>query len=689
MVVPSSSSSLSQQRNFSQQLHSALSPNHLNPHSSNSAYSSYASSISSVPGSRPASPASMNAGITINVPSPPPSPTAYQLKTFVSSAPSTPPVSTVINVGTPNNLTPSSSSSSYFPNVNTAPPQSTSVSLLSLLTQPVTRMVLVLTFIISAVALGGKFPEHCTAPTHVIHSREYLSLLASPFVVPLAPSILIGAQLNLVSSLVLAVSNILSLAIFEDHLTSIFNGDGSRIFRNLFVIIMVLTMAFRQLSGFIFSRSTGWAIPVLFFSDSMYECNLGLAPYLFALLIIQALFPISNEKPTSLWNLRRSHIQLFLCLINVVPKTIVWWAGTGMVVGFFSAMIIWFQRQRGRWGGKVKASAAEKQFWEAEVFENILEDDEAFSDSTLAGESAAPFREKKAGVSCWIALAHVIPTFLIGLLILISSNQIHTFQPDVPNAILNSSIEPQTPYLLTLILMTAPRKQGAAYIKETLTSYLNNFPDEEVDPLYSRIQIVVYTHFSDFPAYDEANAYFDKIPKARKHVKWMREAGFEKNHRLHLLSAIRKIGTMEESVYLGIMEDDFPFCEGGWQEMLNTIYAANRQVQDHCGVFVGTGGSGLIFKRSVALTASFILENDMQVFANGMLPPPPDITLQNCMLGEHDFCSSCAGTIVTSKTLLQRHLGYNSSSSRDGYDEDEFQCGWRQPFNGLPDVHSL
>ncbi|KAH7054159.1 hypothetical protein BKA57DRAFT_390215 [Linnemannia elongata] len=137
------------------------------------------------------------------------------------------------------------------------------------------------------------------------------------------------------------------------------------------------------------------------------------------------------------------------------------------------------------------------------------------------------------------------------------------------------------------------------------------------------------------------------------------------------------------------MEDDFPFCEDGWQEMLNTIYRAHTEVKDHCGVFVGTGGSGLIFKRSVALTASFILESDVQTAALGLTAPPPDISLQDCLMGKHEFCSSCAGTLVTSRTLLQRHLGYNSSTSGDGYDKNQFQCGWRQPFNGMPNVHTL
>ncbi|KAF9138432.1 hypothetical protein BG015_002387 [Linnemannia schmuckeri] len=691
MVVSSSStSSLTQQRNLlSQQLHSSLSSQHLNP---NPSYSSYASSIASAPGSRPSSPAAMNVGTTINVPTPPQSPTAFQLKTFASSssAPPTPPISTVITVGTPVAQTPSSSTSSYFPNIIAPQVQQQSPSLLSLLNQPVTRAVVVLTVILSLVGLGGKFPEHCVSPSYVLYAGEYLSLIASPFVIPLTPSLLAAAQVGLVSSVILATTNILSLALFEDQLTTVFNGDGSRIFRNLFLVMMALTMALRTLMGFVFSRATGWHIPELFFSDSMFECNFGLAPYLFGLLMVQSLFPTSNEKAPSFWNMRRTHVQLILCLVNVIPKTIVWWAGAGMTVGFFASLAISFQRRLGRWGGKVKTSTFEKNVWEEEIYEAMLAEDESFSDSTVTNDPSTPFKEKKSSLSStWKVMAYVLPTLLFVLLILVGCNQYHTFREDIPNDVISRTIEPQTPYLLTLVLMTAPRKRGATYIKETLSSYLANFPDEEVDSLYSRIQIVVYTHFTDFPGYDDAKAHFDTIPKARKHVKWVRDEGSEKNQRKHLVSAIRKIGTVDESVYLGVMEDDFPFCDNGWQEMLNTIYRAHTEVKDHCGIFVGTGGSGLIFKRSVALTASFILESDVQTAALGLTAPPPDISLQDCLMGEHEFCSSCAGTLVTSRTLLQRHLGYNSSTSGDGYDKNQFQCGWRQPFNGMPNVHTL
>lgn len=60
---------------------------------------------------------------------------------------------------------------------------------------------------------------------------------------------------------------------------------------------------------------------------------------------------------------------------------------------------------------------------------------------------------------------------------------------------------------------------------------------------------------------------------------------------------------------------------------------------------------------------------------------PPDIIIQQCLLGELPECSTCSDSLVTSKTLLMYHIGYNTSTSEDRtYKKNEFQCGWRHPF---------
>ncbi|KAF9387712.1 hypothetical protein BGX21_000480 [Mortierella sp. AD011] len=145
----------------------------------------------------------------------------------------------------------------------------------SLISQPVTRTVIVLTVIQSLIALGGKFPDHCTAPSHVYYAGQYSTMLASPFIVPLTPALLTSAQQTLSTALLLAISNFASLALFEERLTAIFSGNGSRIFRNLFIATIALVLMMRQVLGFVFSRALGWQFPQLFFSDSMHECNLG------------------------------------------------------------------------------------------------------------------------------------------------------------------------------------------------------------------------------------------------------------------------------------------------------------------------------------------------------------------------------------------------------------------------------
>ncbi|KAH7046999.1 hypothetical protein BKA57DRAFT_384916, partial [Linnemannia elongata] len=455
----------------------------------------------------------------------------------------------------------------------------------------ITRIVVVLTVLQSLLGLGGKFPEHCSAPSHVLYGGEYLGLLISPFVVPLAPTLLKSAHQTLGIAVMLGISNLISFGLFEERLTTVFRGNrtrrsnasinrnSTRIFRNLVLVIVVLVMGLRQLLGFIFNRSLGWAFPSLFFSDSVIECNLGLAPFLFALLVIQAFLPDDSDPwtsspsspSTSIFAFRRIYVQIILCLFNVIPKAISWWAGSGLIVGFVVSLD---SDSDGRLS--LESTATSSPVLSTTNF------------STVPGymkERTTSYIVRRLG-------GYVLPMIAILFFILVVTNQLHNYKPNVTDDVLNNAIEPTTPFLLTLVIMTAPRRDGMAFIKPTLSSYLAAFPDvDEPDhPLYSRIQVIVYTHVTNHPRFDEAEEFFETDPKARKHVKWIREDGAEKSQRKHLISAIRKIGTSEDSVYLGIMEDDFPFCEGGFQTMLNTIYEADRQVKDHCGVFITTGG---------------------------------------------------------------------------------------------------
>lgn len=60
---------------------------------------------------------------------------------------------------------------------------------------------------------------------------------------------------------------------------------------------------------------------------------------------------------------------------------------------------------------------------------------------------------------------------------------------------------------------------------------------------------------------------------------------------------------------------------------------------------------------------------------------PPDIVMQECLAGNLPECNECSNTLVTSKTLLMYHIGFNTSTSEDrAYKKHDFQCGWRHPF---------
>lgn len=87
--------------------------------------------------------------------------------------------------------------------------------------------------------------------------------------------------------------------------------------------------------------------------------------------------------------------------------------------------------------------------------------------------------------------------------------------------------------------------------------------------------------------------------------------------------------------------------------------------------------SGLFLKPAITNLASKLLLKYADM--------PPDIIIQKCLLGEFSECSECSDTLVTSKTLLMYHIGYNTSTSDDRvYKKDEFQCGWRHPFVSPP-----
>lgn len=131
---------------------------------------------------------------------------------------------------------------------------------------PITRYTIFLSLILSTLHFLGIVQLTCSSPTYVIHRFDILNLFLSPFFcLPTLKHVLIFAW------------NLLILGLFEESLTHMLGGSDR--FIQVFFSIVLSVCTLRQGIGYLFSKSTGWAVPSLFFSESLHECSQG--KYLF------------------------------------------------------------------------------------------------------------------------------------------------------------------------------------------------------------------------------------------------------------------------------------------------------------------------------------------------------------------------------------------------------------------------
>ncbi|KAM0748882.1 hypothetical protein T439DRAFT_56473 [Meredithblackwellia eburnea MCA 4105] len=153
-------------------------------------------------------------------------------------------------------------------------------------------------------------------------------------------------------------------------------------------------------------------------------------------------------------------------------------------------------------------------------------------------------------------------------------------------------------------------------------------------------------------------------------------------------------------------------------------YEAEEESSGHCGLFFATGGSGLAMRGFVAAKLPQLLlgsqdpDGELRDSMRGQVrteqegADTPDLVIQDCLRGRVKGCEVCAPAperdwtggsrrgvsvvagdrwgksgLVGTEKLLQMHLGYNASTLPGRtYGKEEWACGWRQPFNGEPDV---
>lgn len=464
---------------------------------------------------------------------------------------------------------------------NSEKEKSKSQKLLCLWPLPVvTRYVIAISLMVSALNFVGLIQVSCSAPSYVIHRFALADLVRSPF--------LFDWSLH---GVFIFLWNVLILGLFEESLTHMLGG--TRRFLHVLGGIFLTVCALRQGLGYLFSKSTGWAVPVLFFSNSIHECNqgkslnildtrdtnvllylAGIAPFLFALLTVQSLsiddkyiMIYGEEDAGHKLTVRKVTLQLLMCLVNYAVKNILWWSLTGLLTGYLAAVII------------ETCLVRERRGWDEKSLT-----DRVFFDGYYA-------QRTPLWRLLWSALKKGAIVLLITLPALLVFNTFYYMRDGLvdPSAL---NILTQDRYMFTFVVMTAPRRGDPPLLSQTIESYLENWPiDPEPGSLYSRLQMLVYTHFSNHSQYDAAKERFSNDLRGQKYIKWVREDGNEMNQRLHVSKALELAADSFESSYIALVEDDFPVCGSKeWHEIENVIYEANINVPDHCGVFVGTGG---------------------------------------------------------------------------------------------------
>lgn len=419
-----------------------------------------------------------------------------------------------------------------------------------------------------------------------------------------------------------------------------------------------------------------------------------MAPFLFALLIIQSvsiddkyiLIFGNDENSNHKLTIRKVTLQLIMLLINYTEKNILWWSLTGLITGFIATILIqtvYLSREED--GYYFLTHPSEDQENGNPIPPSFTNQEKKMNTKTWNG-LLDPYRRTPLWRILWTALSRGILMMIITLPILFICNAYYTREQFVDETTLNQQLGKEDTYLFTFVIMTAPRKNDPPFLSQTLQSYLDQWPlpstfsSSPSTSIYQRIRIMVYTHFSNHTEYDRAYDYFSKDIKGQHYIQWVKEEGNVWDHRLHITSALQHAATPSSSIsnaYVVLLEDDFPICgPKAWREMETIVYQANQQAPNHCGIFVGTGGSGLFLKPDI----SHLLTSQALLFKYAK-QHPPDIIIQKCLLGELEECHSCKQSLVASKTLLMHHIGYNASTSADRkYKKDEFQCNWRHPF---------
>ncbi|GAA5902627.1 hypothetical protein JCM5296_000726 [Sporobolomyces johnsonii] len=585
---------------------------------------------------------------------------------------------------------------------------------------PLTQCAMSLAALVSIYSFISSMPIAHISPVHLLHPQSHLRLLVdvtnaalSPFLVsPSAPALALGlANFELLRSL--DERSRLSWATKAGVAAAAWAG----------------TIATRVAASHLFGRLMGWQCPHMFSTRAIHETGYGFAPLLLVLFILHTFS--SRSAPS----------YLHLAILGASFFTPVEQGGAGLWLGLSAAAvglvgcIALAAFSTSSTSSPTTPSVASSRSAPSKRYSASLAPLLALLLLPTLARYAVPPSPSSASTAASFAQLHPEYSHLLTVLLMTAPRPgnpdfllqtIESWLGAFPDPALDNLAYPANSS--SGLPMTAPSSR----IRLIVYTHFSSHP--QFDLAQSTFTSPRASHYLTFHRDPRAYAADNRL-----------------DQRLHVARGLDYAAREGNGAYVLLTEDDFPLCEddpspirgekswrGSWDKLQAALVKTNELLPDddssptpgHCGLFLSTGGSGLAIRTPIAsLLPSLLLgshdphgydrearaargEPEYLLKREGEGADTPDLVIQDCLRGRLPECAMCAPApaggarkgsarmpwglrgdrygksgLAGTERLLQRHLGYNTSTLPGRrYGKEEWACGWRQPFNGEPDV---
>lgn len=362
-------------------------------------------------------------------------------------------------------------------------------------------------------------------------------------------------------------------------------------------VVVALT---RTLTGFLLTRSVGWAYPRMFNHWALYETSSGVGPALATYLLT------SGARPT-------------LDFVRGSFKSRHWDSARAEVISVACACTILCWLDNAPWTYSISVLLALAwAFWRAWLTPSAPHGNVYVPFSSDAQQTPnSPLRRPRMGMqACLMVLLMIflpsISTFLLS----------RSRYPPVLPASSGGGL------LLQILVLSFPRPNddtsgSTTVLSQTISSYLPYIDNNSVE-------LSVFTHAKVHPSFERAKQEFRGSPVVF-HADLDSHPDAWEGQYLHVAEAFRW-AYEGRGEWVMLVEDDFPLCgEWGWGGVAGVmnILESGRTTPDHLGRrggFIGTGGRCVLLFLTGHSTMIHVLKwiDDTPLRSPDSLSDPPD-----------------------------------------------------------------